>query len=482
MATSYEVTDGTRTLGVFSSQAKADALKKELKTQGVKARVRIVHERDAKRKTPKAGKPKAAKEAPKKPVKAKKVPKSIPVPKDTPKAPQKPKETPKTGSPKSTPAPKRADIDYSSCDLGQLADVLYEVQEAHVKNRRWGDNIVMSRDGIRTVLTSTAAPGLCDTFLNCYIAGCPDYWRGWDEETISYRDWKDIEARLDYIKRAALAQQARSAETPKEEPKKGFLKRKGRKKTGLDARADFFKRMSGPLSDLRMDEIPVSEANFVLVDPAHICMVEFKSRAGESFFGLPDEHAKTDGMGRRTLKGIELAKVRENMESYYDADGNPIPARLKTDADRIVHEPSMPKLTLAGTFDVDPAAFKRELARTKKLMRQEKKTYYERHLDKYDYDAVRLYSRGGDLIMSVGENRQAVPNYMYGMRADVGDGEDVGVHSSFPRDYLEILADFMMLADGPCTMALDRDYPLIVRFSVGDWDMRVMLAPRIEEM
>lgn len=482
MATSYEVTDGTRVMGVFSSQSKADALKKELKAQGVKARVRIVHEKDGKKKAPKADKPKTAKEAPKKPVKTKKVPKSIPVPKDTPKVPQKPKETPKTGSPKSTTVPKHADIDYSSCDLGQLADVLHEIQGAHVKNHRWGDNFVMSRDGIYAVLSSTAAPGLCDTFLNCYIAGCSEYWGGWDEETISYRDWKDIEARLDYIKRAALAKQTRPAESPKEKPKKSILKRKGRKKSGLDARADFFKRMSGPLSDLKMDEIPVSEANFALVDPAHICMVEFRNRAGESFFGLPDEHAKPDGMGRRTLKGIELAKVRDNMGSYYDSDGTPIVASLKAEADRTIIEAKVPKLNLVGTFDVDPDAFKRELARAKKLMRQEKKTYYERRLDKYDYDAVRLYSRDGDLIMSVGENRQAVPDNPYGMRADVGDGKDVGVHSMFPRDYLEILADFMMLADGPCTMALDRDYPLTVRFSVGDWDLLVMLAPRIEEM
>ncbi len=478
MATSYEVTDGTKVMGVFSSQSKADALKKELKAQGVKARVRIVHTADPKKRTPKTDKPKAPKNAPKKPVKTKKVPQSIPVPKDTPKSPQTPKETPKAEGPKKATVPKRADIDYSSCSLEQLSDVLYEIQEAHVRNGRWGDNVELTRDGIYMNLNSDAAPGLCDTFRSCYIAGCSEFWNGWDEQTVSYNDWLAIELRLIAIKRAALARQAR----PVEPPKKSILKRKGRKKSALDVRADFFKRMSGPLSDLKMDEIPVSEANFVLVDPAHICMVEFRSRAGGSFFGLPDEHAKPDGMGRRQLKGIELAKVRENMESYYDADGNPIPARLKTDADKIVHEPSMPKLTLAGTFDVDPAAFKRELARTKKLMRQEKKTYYERHLDKYDYDAVRLYSRGGDLIMSVGENRQAVPNYGYGMRADVGDGEDVGVHSLFPRDYLETLADFMMLAEGPCTMALDRDYPLVVRFSVGDWDMRVMLAPRIEEM
>lgn len=478
MATSYEVTDGTKVMGVFSSQSKADALKKELKAQGVKARVRIVHTADPKKRTSKADKPKVPKNAPKKPVKTKKVPQSIPVPKDTPKSPQTPKETPKTEGPKKATIPKRADIDYSSCDLGQLADVLYEIQEAHIRNGKWEDNAELSRDGIYMILNSDAAPGLCDTFRNCYIARCSEFWSGWDEQIVSYQDWLAIELRLIAIKRKVVERQTR----PVEPPKKSILKRKGRKKSGLDLRADFFKRMSGPLSDFRMDEIPVSEANFVLVDPAHICMVEFRSRTGESFFGLPDEHAKPDGMGRRRLKGIELAKVRDNLESYFDSDGNPIAVRLKTDADKNIPEPTMPKINPVGTFDVDPASFKRELARAKKLMRQEKKTYYDRHLDTYDYNAVRLYSRDGDLIMSVGESKQAVPNYKYGMRADVGDGEDVGVHSSFPRDYLESLADFMTLADGPCTMALDSDFPLIVRFSVGDWDIRAMLAPLIEEM
>ena len=469
MAASYEVTDGTRTLGVFSSQAKADALKKELKAQGVKARVRIVHERDAKKRTPKAGKPKTAKEAPKKPVKTKKVPKSIPVPKDTPKAPQKPKETPKTGSPKSTPAPKRADIDYSSCDLGQLADVLYEVQEAHVKNRRWGDNIVMSRDGIHTVLTSTAAPGLCDTFLNCYIAGCPDYWRGWDEETISYRDWKDIEARLDYIKRAALAQQARSAETPKEEPKKGILKRRGRKKTGLDARSDFFKRVGDPLARLGIKTVPVSESEFTLIDPACVCMVGFKSRSGTSFFGLPGKSTSSYGRGdRRELKGIELPKVRGNMASYYDADGNPIAARLTADAGETVSEPRPLSLSLVSRSTLDPVAFKKELARAKKIVG-------------HGSDWVVLYSDGNDLmIRSEADGRGGASKY--GIRADVGDrlGEDAEARSTFSMEYMGIIADLLAQSDGPCYMDIDTDYPLVARCTIGDFDVTVMLAPRIE--
>ncbi len=41
MAASYEVTDGTKILGTFSSQAKADALKKELKAKGIVAHVLV---------------------------------------------------------------------------------------------------------------------------------------------------------------------------------------------------------------------------------------------------------------------------------------------------------------------------------------------------------------------------------------------------------------------------------------------------------
>ncbi len=41
--TSYDVTDGSKTYGTFSSQAKAEALKRQLKAQGVTARVRTVY-------------------------------------------------------------------------------------------------------------------------------------------------------------------------------------------------------------------------------------------------------------------------------------------------------------------------------------------------------------------------------------------------------------------------------------------------------
>ncbi len=41
--TSFDVTDGSKTYGTFSSQAKAEALKRDLKAQGVTARVRAVY-------------------------------------------------------------------------------------------------------------------------------------------------------------------------------------------------------------------------------------------------------------------------------------------------------------------------------------------------------------------------------------------------------------------------------------------------------
>lgn len=41
--TSYDVTDGSKTYGTFSSQSKAEALKRDLKARGVTARVRTVY-------------------------------------------------------------------------------------------------------------------------------------------------------------------------------------------------------------------------------------------------------------------------------------------------------------------------------------------------------------------------------------------------------------------------------------------------------
>ncbi len=47
--TSYDVTDGRKTYGTFSSQAKAEAMKRELKAEGVNARVRVTYAASAQR-------------------------------------------------------------------------------------------------------------------------------------------------------------------------------------------------------------------------------------------------------------------------------------------------------------------------------------------------------------------------------------------------------------------------------------------------
>lgn len=323
MAASYEVTDGTRILGTFSSQSKSDALKKELKAQGVKARVRIVHEE------PKGRKSKSAPDAPRKPVKAKKTARSNPVPKKTSKTPQKPKETPKTGKAVDANAPKdykgplipaediremfaqhvyctevetgitsevmikygtvsvmekgrngydlkavytnsevesdgkylrvtykgvdhwfvihadekvsapfvvrrRPAVDYSTCSIEQLADVLYQIQEVHVTNRRWYDrdaphepNPVLSRDEILNALTTPEkAVALCDAYLHCYVSSYSEFWGGWDENTISYSDWKAIEKRLAKIRADAKKAIPSEPPAPVEKPKRGLFKKK----------------------------------------------------------------------------------------------------------------------------------------------------------------------------------------------------------------------------------------------------------------
>ncbi len=577
MAASYEVTDGTKVYGTFSSQAKADALKKELKAEGVKARVRITY--DAKpAKTKKAAEPKIPKTVKKstpKPVKPKPMkPKATQEkPKDAPKVQDKPKKAIKKKGPlnkvkaKGFPipptdykgsrvpldyikralentldcikpdgclveidvksnfvnvatrfgvepeqlllecydypklesdgrylkltsrqglvhwyliedgldypdvpvAPERPKVDCSTCSIEQLIDVLYEIQEPDVQ--------FMEKKEIRAALSNPSMTvGLCDQFLN-HTLYTEQFFDRWEE---SGRTEKDVQALRSRLNRLKLEAESYIASTvpdeppaPVEKPKKGLLKKKSKSKSGLDARADFMKRMCGPLMGLGMDFVPLSESQFTQVDNAHICMIRFQNKAGESFFGLPGG-AKSPG---QETAAIDLIMVRDNIGSYFDADGNPIPARLKADAHQVHKEPKMPELSLMGSFSVDPAAFKKELGRSKKMVRAGK----NRSRNSYNTNAIRFYSREGDLIMSSGEDIYNVPEYPYGMRVDVGDGEDVGVGSTFPRDYLCILADLMMLADGPCTMALDNDYPLTISFAIGDWDVLAMLAPIIED-
>ena len=102
MTSTYEVTDGAKIYGTFSSQSKADALKKELKTKGVAARVRAIHGETSKptvKTAPakKQAKPKTAKA----PAKSKTKPANAPA---KTKAKAKPASKPKKPAKKKGPA------------------------------------------------------------------------------------------------------------------------------------------------------------------------------------------------------------------------------------------------------------------------------------------------------------------------------------------------------------------------------------------
>lgn len=425
--------------------------------------MRIIHdEKPAKvKKEPKI--PKIVKKSTPKPIKPKEAPKKT---KAAPKAPAKPKTKPKVPTHPNVPdepvAPERPRIDYHTCPIDQLAEVLYDIQEP--------DCMFMELEEIRAALSNpTLTVGLCDQFLK-HTMSAPQFFDRWEDSGQTEDDISALRTRLNILKLNAQNFIASTAPdeppAPVEKPKKGILKRKSKAKSGLDARASFLKRMSGPMSSLKMCTVPLSASEFTLVDPAHICMIRFQNRNGESFFGLPDEPGTSDGLGRRQMRAIDLMNVRDNLNSYYDADGNPIPARLKADANEILSEPKMPQLDLTSSFILDPKAFKKEIGRSKKMLCD---------------NPIRVYSKDGDLMISAGEDRWHVPEYRNGLRADVGDGPDTGVNSTYPRDYINKLVDFMLLADGPCTMTLESDYPFSVQFTVGDWDILAMLAPIIEE-
>lgn len=575
MAASYEVTDGTKVYGTFSSQAKADALKKELKAEGVKARVRITY--DAKpaktKKTAEPKIPKTVKKSTPKPVKPKPLkPKATQKkPKESPKVQEKPKDAPKKrgpqnkvkaktngfpipptdyggsrvpldyikralentldciqpdgshvkigsmeiatkeyyvnvatlpvgrsaasqiypyGSPKlesdgrylkltsrqglvhwylieggldypDVPvAPERPKIDCSTCSIEQLIDVLYEIQEPDVQ--------FMEKREIKAALSNPSMTvGLCEQFLN-HTLYTEQFFDRWEE---SGRTEKDVQALRSRLNRLKLEAESYIASTvpdeppaPVEKPKKGLFKRKSRSKTGLAARADFFKRVGDPLARFGIKAFPVSDANFSLIDPSHIFVVEFRSRSGMSFFGLPDEGISVNGDGKQMC--INLAKVRDNMASYYDADGNPIAARLKTDADVPMIVPKVPNLNMTSHFTLDPAAFKKELARAKKIVG-------------HGSDWIILYSDGDDLmIRSESDNTGDAADY--GIKADVGDkmGEHVEAKSMFAMEYLRVIADLLSQSDGPCSIDVEVEYPLVARCTIGDFDLTIMLAPR----
>lgn len=174
MTSTYEVTDGAKIYGTFSSQSKADALKKELKAKGIAARVRAIHGV-----TPKP----ATKTAPAKKPATK-----------TAKAPAKPKTKPA----------KQPAEDYSKCDPRLLALSLSCLQDDLYSAGMWHDWYTKAplRQFTYNELEAAMEDGdgldaVCETFQHCVLAVATKNGSViWEDVFCTYEEWKAIEKRL----------------------------------------------------------------------------------------------------------------------------------------------------------------------------------------------------------------------------------------------------------------------------------------------
>lgn len=322
MATSYEVTDGTRILGTFSSQAKADALKKELKAEGVAARVRAVHGETSKP---------ATKAPAKKPAKAKPV-----------KTSAKPKKKPV----KTRTAPsKHRTIDYSRCDTEELIEGLQTVQLVLPGVGLWTDKEtgrpLQEFDYAQLKAAIEDGKGLnavCNAFLNCPLTEYPKSWDGWVWEKslipVTYEEWKFIEKRLT----AMMAEDSRKAsKKPAKAPAKTKAKTKATSKPKKAA------KKKGP-ADIVIDPDGDNDATYLFDngfigqfvdeseidwddwddDVAGVMYVNFYGPNGE--FEEGDEHGYREGMTLGELckeEGLPQP-VTKILDEFYEAleDGN----------------------------------------------------------------------------------------------------------------------------------------------------------------
>ncbi len=582
MAASYEVTDGTRILGTFSSQAKADALKKELKAEGIKARVRITYdEKPAKavRSAPKPAKAPAKPKAPKAPV-ARSVPDEPPAPVEKPKKGllkkkgESPPDVPETthvsgpglkfGEPvtkgdykledplipngeivklfaspvkcayvnargkgvgvqmRSARSPNNvivtisgemsgsqeyplSDIecdgstlvihddeydlwfridgwnkaplitkpgpntDYSVCDMEVMADTLYDIQNAQVARGHWFNakgnfTAPNTKAEIYAALTDpTKTVELCNVFIQC-INRYSRLWGGWDG-TLSPQDWKAIEERLNTLKADAIsclegnAPEGPFAATGK--TKKGLFKKKT--KSGLEARADTYKRLNNVLEKAGVDIVPVSRSDFNLACPDPSCGFQIRSMVDKSLFDLPNEPKST--------AGIRLADVIAHMDSYFDADGNPIPARLKAAADSTYTEPRFPGRDLSNAYSIDAGALRTELARATRILGKGK----FKHIG--GKNVVRLTARGGDLVMCAESDTQASDGRSkYGMNVDIGDGPESDGGIYVDTDHLRLMMALMSASDGQFVLKIEERGLLVAESTIGHFDVALLMS------
>lgn len=367
---------------------------------------------------------------------------------------------------------KTRDVNYAVCGIRYLAEALYAIQEAHLAQKRWYDsettrnpNPVLSVDEIEAALNDPAkAVPLCKTYLGCYIAEKGQYWGGWDEDTISFRDWDRIRTRLNDI----MTEAKRSLAPPRKKPVRDRFapRKKALPSNPLEARREKVTAMAKLFGYIRCGEIPYGMARFALVDPAHIMMIIVQSPDGKSVFGLDPSHSGQD------VPGVDVNDVLANFDSYYTPEGEPIEARFKAQ-NKTVHVSKPLDFQLVDSFKVDAAAFEKELKRAAKIVGK-------KAIDA-DGNGIRLYRDGGDIFMAASTGGFEDTYGMYGMKADIGDslGADMNAESWFPLSYLSELAAVMKMSEATPVMQLDNDYPVRADLKIAGFDVTCYVAPRI---
>jgi len=224
----------------------------------------------------------------------------------------------------------------------------------------------------------------------------------------------------------------------------------------------FLKGLNKALCKMNCSDVPIYQSSFPIMDAAHIIGMKLTNRSGKSLFGFPD------GDPRKHIALDELLE-KSNGSFEFDSDGNAMtdkgivkvedlePFRFNT-----THLPEA-----YSRFEVDANAFKTELTRAKKILGGNKKRD----------NILHLVGRNGDLIM------ESESDYFYGLRSDVGDGDETGEGSWFYLDYLAILPDIMAISDGKCILELlgPKNDPLKLTCTSGDWLIETYIAPRIME-
>ena len=217
-------------------------------------------------------------------------------------------------------------------------------------------------------------------------------------------------------------------------------------------------------------DAPLSSGKWSL-DDAHVLGIQVQYPEG-TLLGLDWPKPYSDGirMMTRKLSTFDLKGLR--MSDTYVAVSGDDGLILEGKSGRVEIplvgdvDPKLDMPTPSAVFEVSPQAFDREVRRAQSMT-----------VGKRGWGNWWLYEDEGDLMIDTGTD--GLPR----AKADVGDARSVGygdkgVAGSFGSNYLITLAKLISASDPGtlCTIAIQKDYPLEARLTVGGIDLRVMIA------